>query len=236
MAHQCGDLEGLTVLVAELLFHGLHGLRHQPFQRQVGLTDKTAHDVRQHRPGEKRRRTPLRQRHGFRPQQVDLTLVGTVFVEKQPDADGGGDAAGAVIIVGGGFGGSQSGAAEGVQHPGVHTVAAAKLGFPQKPAVIPGGASPWALRGSPFPAAHAHVFDEGRHFPQHLSPGQTEQQTVAGERRQLGIGGDVGIAVDQIVAQQAVGAVILLNLLPAAVVHGVSHGVPHCQSQQAPTV
>ena len=222
--------------MAELLLHGLHGLHHQPFQGQVGLTDEAAHDVRQHRPGEERRRVPLGQRHGFRPQQVDLVLVGTVFVEKQADADGGGDAAGAVVIVGGGFGGSQGGTAEGVQHPGVHTVAAAKLGLPQKPAVIPGGASPGALGGSPLPAAHAHVFDEGSHFPQHLPPCQAEQQTVAGERRQLGIGGDVGVAVDQIVAQQAVGAVILLNLLPAAVVHGVPHGVPHCQSQQAPTV
>ena len=236
MAHQCGDLEGLTVLVAELLLHGLHGLHGQPLQGQMGLTEKPAHDVRQHRPGEKRRGASLGQRHGFRPQQVDFMLVGAVLVEKQPDADGGGDAAGAVIIVGGGLGGSQGLAAEGVQHPGVHAVPAAKLGLPQKPAVIPGGASPGALRGGPFPAAHAHVFDEGRHFPQHLSPGQAEQQTVAGERRQLGIGGDVGIAVDQIVAQQAVGAVVLLNLLPAAVVHGVPHGVPHCQSQQAPTV
>ena len=236
MSHQRGNLERLAVLMAELLLHGLHGLRHQPLQGQMGLTDKSAQDVRQHRPGEKRRRISLGQRHRLCPQQVDLMLVGAVFVEKQPDADGGGDAAGAVIIVGGGLGSSQGLATEGVQHPGVHAVAAAKLGFPQKPAVIPGGASPWALRGSPFPAAHAHVFDEGRHFPQHLSPGQTEQQTVAGKRRQLGIGGDVGVAIDQIVAQQAVGAVILLNLLPAAVVHGVSHGVPNCQSQQAPTV
>ena len=80
------------------------------------------------------------------------------------------------------------------------------------------------------------VFDKRRHFSQHLPPGQTEQKTVAGKGRQLGVGGHICIAVHQIIAQQPVGAVVFPDLLPAAIVHSILHGIAHGQPQQTAPV
>ena len=80
------------------------------------------------------------------------------------------------------------------------------------------------------------VLIEGRHPTLDLTPGQTQQQTVAGKGRQLGIGGHIRVTVHKIVTKQAVGTVIFLDLPPAAAVHGIAHGVAHGQTQQASTV
>ena len=73
-----------------------------------------------------------------------------------------------------------------------------------------------------------------QHFPRHLSPGEPQQKAVAGEGGQLGIGGHVGIAVDEIVAQKAVGPIALADLLNAETVYGIAHGISHGQTQQRP--
>ena len=77
------------------------------------------------------------------------------------------------------------------------------------------------------------ILNKRSHSAHHLAPGQAQKQTVAGEGSQLCIRGDFGIAVDKVIAQQAVGTVIFLDLCPAAAVHGVTHGIAHGHSQQA---
>ena len=77
------------------------------------------------------------------------------------------------------------------------------------------------------------IADKGCHFALHLSTGQTEEQTVAGKSRQLGIGGHIRKAIDQIIAQQSVRAVVFPNLVQRQPVHSVAHGIAHRKTQHA---
>ena len=176
------------------------------------------------------------QGYRFRTQPVDFLLVHPVLMEEQAHPHRTGQPAGSGKAVGGHFQGTQFFPPQRVQHPGVHAVPAAQLRTAQQPAIAPAGTAPGPLGCRPLPAAQADIFDERGHFPQHLPPGHTEKQSVAGKRRQLGIGGHIRIAVDQVIPQKAVGTVVLLDFPPAAAVHSVAHGIPHRQAQQAAPV
>ena len=102
--------------------------------------------------------------------------------------------------------------------------------------MVPGGLVVTPLADGPFLLGKARIHHQGRHFSVDLSPGQTQEQTVAGEGRQLGMGGNFGIAVDQIIAQQAVGAVVFPDLGPGFGVYGVAHGIAHRKTQQTAPV
>ena len=104
------------------------------------------------------------------------------------------------VAVGGAFQRGKALPSQGVQHPGVHAVPSAQLRAAQQPAVALARTAPGALGCRPLPAAQLNVFDVRSHFSRKLSPGHAEKQAVAGEGRQLGVGGHVGVAVHQIVA------------------------------------
>ena len=78
--------------------------------------------------------------------------------------------------------------------------------------MIAGGLVIPPLTGGPFHLGHMAIADVGTHPAVDLAPGHTQKQTIGGKTGQLGVGGDVGIAVDQIIAKQPVGAIIGANL------------------------
>ena len=121
-----------------------------------------------------------------------------------------------------------------VHHAGIHAVPAADILPVEQPAKGAAGPPPGALRRQPFPAGQPHIFHQRRHFPHHLPPGQGNQQTVAGKGAQLGIGGHFGIAVSQVISQQAIGAIVFPYLAQAQGIHRIAHGIPYCHPQQAP--
>ena len=74
--------------------------------------------------------------------------------------------------------------------------------------MVPGGLVVAALTDGPFLLAETCVHDVGGHFAVDLAPGDAQQQAVAGKGGDMSVGGNLGIAVDQVIAQQAVGAVV----------------------------
>ena len=89
------------------------------------------------------------------------------------------------------------------------------------------------LAARPFPDGKANVAHQRRLPAGQPVAGQTHQNAVGGKRGDLGIGGNFRTAVDQIVAEEAVGAIVGLDLLQIPAVHGVAHGVAHGHAQQA---
>ena len=188
----------------------------------------------QGRAGQKGQWAAMGQGHYLGPQQVQFALLHLVQVAEQTHRSGRGQTAGGGGAVEAGLHGPQGIPAQGIQHPGIHAVPAAHFRHLEQPAEGGAGAAPGLLGRGPLPGRQAHIAEQRQHFAGHLSPGQAQEQAIAGEGRQLGVGGHVCIAVDQVVAQKAVGAVALLNFLPGAAVDGIAHGISHRQSQQHP--
>ena len=88
----------------------------------------------------------------------------------------------------------------------------------------------------PLPQSQGNIADKGSHPSLELPPGGTHQQTVGHGSRDLGVGCGFGIAVDQVIAQQAVGAIGFADLLPGFMVHSVTHGIAHRKAQKASPV
>ena len=236
------DLGSLAVFPAELVVQGLQRLLDDLAQGGTVVVEAAGDDVGNGGTGQKCQGIAVGQCHAFGTQPVDLLLVHPLGIGKKTGSHGGGNAGGGIPVVDGGFQGAQL-APDAVEtpvqsfhHPGVGAVAAAQLRDPEDPAVVPGGLVVATLADGPFLLAQACVHHIGGHFSVDLAPGQTQQQTVAGEGGQLGMGGNFRIAIDQIVAQQSVGTVVLPDLRPGFGVDGVAHGIAHRQTQQTAPV
>ena len=232
MADHVCQVKGLAVLVAELIPDRSGGLHKDLLQRGLGIPQGAADHMGQIGPGQEGGRAAVGHGHGLGAQQIHLRLLHPLPVEEHAHTDGGGETRGGGIIVHRVLQGSGLLPAQGIQHPGVHAVPLAELPLAQQPAVGFLRPSPGTLGGSPFPGGKLDILDEGGHFPQHLPPGQTQQQTVAGEGRQLGIRGNLRVTVHQVIAHEPVGAIVFLDLRPVAAVHSIAHGIPHGHTQQ----
>ena len=102
------------------------------------------------------------------------------------------------------------------------------MGFVAEPAApmlrLPGK----ILGAGPFLQGHGNM---GRKGSPELAPGHSHQHAVHGERRHLRIGRDLRKAVGQVIAQQAVRAVVGLNVLQGLVIHTRAHGIAHSHAQ-----
>ena len=224
----------LPVFPAELVFQCDECILHQFLQGGILTAQAAAHQMGHGGTGKKGQRTAIGQGHTLGAQTVQLLLPDVGGVGKKPHGHGGGNAGRVVIAVPGCLHRAPVVPAQpaalqrpvqGLNHPGVGAVATAQFGHPEDPAQIPGGLVIAALADGPLLLGNFHIADQWRHGAPDLPPGLTDEQAVAGKGGQLGMGGDVGIAVAQIEAHQTVGTVVLFDLGPGFGIDGVSHGI-----------
>ena len=177
------------------------------------------------------------QRHRFRAQTDHFLPVQPVGIEEKAHRNRRSNGTGGLETVPLFLHGAKGAPGHRIQHQGIHTPAEAQILFPGNPAVVPIiGVPAVSLILGPFQFRQRHIAHIGCHHAPHLSPGHTHQQTVAGIGGNLGIGGDIGIAVHQIIAQQSAGAVIIPDLFHGLVADGITQCISRSQAQQTSLV